>query len=93
MSITRDDILQIATLAKLSVEDSELEQLTRDMNEIISFADTISAVSTEDSGFDNINGLVNVLREDIVEPSFDRDEILKNAESQEEGYFLVKKHS
>ena len=35
----------------------------------------------------------NVLREDNVEPSFDRDEILKNAESQEEGYFLVKKHS
>ena len=90
MNITREDILQIATLAKLSVDESELEKLTKDMSEMISFADTISAVSTEDSDFDNINGLVNVMREDVVEESFDRDEILRNAESQDEGYFLVK---
>ncbi len=93
MNITREDILQIATLAKLSVDESELEKLTKDMSEMISFADTISAVSTEDSDFDNINGLVNVMREDVVEESFDRDEILRNAESQDEGYFLVKKRS
>ena len=93
MNITREDILQIATLAKLSLDESELEKLTKDMSEMISFADTISAVSTEDSDFDNINGLVNVMREDVVEESFDRDEILRNAESQDEGYFLVKKRS
>ena len=93
MNITREDVLQIATLAKLSVDESELEKLTKDMSEMISFADTISAVSTEDSDFDNINGLVNVMREDMVEESFDRDEISRNAESQDEGYFLVKKRS
>ncbi|MCI9576270.1 MAG: Asp-tRNA(Asn)/Glu-tRNA(Gln) amidotransferase subunit GatC [Clostridiales bacterium] len=93
MSITREDILQIATLAKLSVDESELEKLTKDMSEMISFADTISAVSTEASDFDNINGLINVMREDVVEESFDRDEILRNAENQDEGYFLVKKRS
>ena len=93
MSISLDDILQIATLAKLSVEESELPELTKDMAQMIAFADAINAVSTEASDFDNINGLVNVMREDVVEPSFSRDDILKNAESQDDGFFLVKKRS
>lgn len=93
MSISREDILQIVTLAKLSVSEDELPQLTEDMAQIISFADTINAVSTEANDFDNINGLVNVMREDKVEPSFPRDDILKNAESQDEGFFLVRKRS
>ena len=39
MNITREDILQIATRgAKLSVDESELEKLTKDMSEMISFA-------------------------------------------------------
>ena len=41
----------------------------------------------------DINNLSNVLREDVVVPSYDREEILKNAESQDEGYFLVKRRS
>ena len=34
-----------------------------------------------------------VLREDEVVPSYPREEILYNAESQDDGYFLVKKRS
>jgi aspartyl-tRNA(Asn)/glutamyl-tRNA(Gln) amidotransferase subunit C len=89
--VTHEQILKISNLAKLSVAPEELDGLTRDMNEIIGFADTVSAVATDDSDFDNINGLANVFREDIVIPSYDREEILKNAESREDGYFLVRR--
>lgn len=89
--VTHEEILKIANLAKLSVTPEELDGLTKDMNEIIGFADTISAVSTDGSNFDNNNGLSNVFREDTVVPSFDREEILKNAESREDGYFLVRR--
>lgn len=89
--VTHEEILKIANLAKLSVAPEELDGLTKDMNEIIGFADTISAVSTDVSDFDNINGLSNVFREDVVVPSLDREEILKNAESREDGYFLVRR--
>ncbi|HEX2985710.1 MAG TPA: Asp-tRNA(Asn)/Glu-tRNA(Gln) amidotransferase subunit GatC [Caproiciproducens sp.] len=89
--VTHDEIRKIARLAKLSVSEEELERLTKDMSEIIGFADTINAVSSADSDFDNINNLSNVLREDAVTPSYDREEILKNAPNQEDGYFLVKK--
>ncbi|MBE6828747.1 MAG: Asp-tRNA(Asn)/Glu-tRNA(Gln) amidotransferase subunit GatC [Ruminococcaceae bacterium] len=89
--ITHEEILNIANLAKLSVSDEELDELTKDMSEIIGFADTINAASAGASDFDNINNLSNVFREDTVVPSYDREEILKNAESRDDGYFLVKK--
>ena len=91
--VTREDVLQMARLSKLYIKEEELDALTKDMDNIIAFAETISAAQCEQTNFDNINNLSNVLREDGVVPSYDREEILKNAESQDEGYFLVKRRS
>ncbi len=91
--VTREDVLQMARLSKLYIKEEELDALTRDMDNIIAFAETISAAQCEQTDFDNISNLSNVLREDVVLPSYSREEILKNAESQDEGYFLVKKRS
>ena len=91
--VTREDVLQMARLSKLYIKEEELDALTKDMDNIIVFAETISAAQCEQTNFDNINNLSNVLREDVVVPSYDREEILKNAESQDEGYFLVKRRS
>ena len=89
--VTREDVLQMARLSKLYIKEEELDALTKDMDNIIAFAETISTAQCEQTNFDNINNLTNVLREDVVVPSYDREEILKNAESQ--GYFLVKRRS
>lgn len=91
--VTHEDVLQMARLSKLYIKEEELDALTKDMDNIIAFAETISAAQCEQTNFDNINNLSNVLREDVVVPSYDREEILKNAESQDEGYFLVKRRS
>lgn len=91
--VTHEEILKIARLAKLSVSADELEQLTKDMSEIIGFADTINSASSDATDFDNINNLSNAFREDVVVPSYGREEILKNAPNQEDGYFLVKKRA
>ena len=89
--IQREEVLKIAKLAKLSVEDDEIEQLTLDMANIIEYADTINTVFEEGMEFDNINNIQNAFNEDIVLESYDRDEILKNRECGEDGYFVVKK--
>ena len=91
--VTREDVLQMARLSKLYIKEEELDALTKDIDNIIAFAETISTAQCEQTNFDNINNLTNVLREDVVVPSYDREEILKNAESQDEGYFLVKRRS
>ena len=91
--VTREDVLQMARLSKLYIKEEELDALTKDMDNIIALAETIISAQCEQTNFDNINNLSNVLREDVVVPSYDREEILKNAESQDEGYFLVKRRS
>jgi len=91
--VTSEDIVKIAKLAKLRVEDEEIEQLVGDMSEIISFADTINnAVEDSEEEFDDIVGIANAFHEDTIVESFDRDEILKNRDGGENGMFVIKKH-
>ena len=89
--VTREEILKIAKLSKLSVTEEELDGLTAAMGEIIAFVDTINAAGAAAGEFDNINNLQNAFREDEVVPSYPRDEILKNVDGGEDGFFPVRK--
>jgi aspartyl-tRNA(Asn)/glutamyl-tRNA(Gln) amidotransferase subunit C len=60
------------------------------MQEIIDFADAINNAPSSTDGFDNINNLSNVFREDEVIESYPVTEILKNAPEQAEDHFLVR---
>ena len=89
--VTKDEILDIALLSKLSVADDELDELTEQMMEIIKFADTVNNFDGEVDEFDNINNLSNAFREDEVIESYAREDILKNVDGGENGCFPVKK--
>ena len=90
--VTRDDVINIARLSKLYIADDKLDEMTSAMADIVKFADTINNASEEGvEEFDNINNLKNAFREDKVVPSYERDEILKNANDIGEGHFLVRK--
>ena len=88
--VTKEEIMKIAILSKLFVAEDEIDKLTEDMSQIISFADTINNAADEGVEFDNINNLSNAFREDEVVPSYDREKILANAKDSDDGCFLVK---
>ena len=88
--ITREDIENIAILSKLFVAEDELDSLTKSMQEIIDFADTINNTEVSGEEFDSINNISNSFREDEVVKSYSSEEILKNAPLQAENQFLVK---
>ena len=44
MSITREEILQIANLARLRLTDSESEDLSNDLNQILEYVDTLASL-------------------------------------------------
>ncbi len=88
--VSKEEIMKIAILSKLFVADDEIDALTEDMDKIIQFADTINNAGAAGDDFDNINNLSNVLREDEVVESYDREKILSNAKDQDEGCFMVK---
>jgi len=90
--ITKEEVLRIAKIAKLSVKDDEIDLLIKDMSTVIEYADLInSVVEDQNNEFGDINNIFNAFNEDIVVDSYDRDEILKNREGGENGYFVVRK--
>ncbi len=44
MSITREEILQIANLARLRLTESESEDLSHDLSQILEYVDTLASV-------------------------------------------------
>lgn len=90
--VTKEDVINVARLSKLFVDENELESLVKDMSDIVNFADEINKAGLTDTKFDNISGLSNVSRDDIVKESFDRELILKNAGGGRNGFFYIKSH-
>ena len=89
-SVTKETIGYVADLARINLDEEEKLSLSQDLTNIIAFADKLSELDTIDvAPLDHILPLSNVFREDIVEESYDRDELLKNAKTKEEGCFFV----
>lgn len=92
MKINTDDVRYVANLARLNVTDNEAEKLTSEMESIINFANMLSELDTESVAPTNHAMKVeNVFREDIVGESYNREDILKNAPSQDSGCYSVPK--
>ncbi len=92
MAISREEIIHIAKLADLNLSETEIEKYTKDMQEILEFANTINNVNTE--GMNETiaaNEKSNVLRKDEVVDFGNRDILLQNAPSQDEGMFRIPK--
>lgn len=92
MSLTRDDVKKVASLAKLRMDDAQLDKIAPEINKILGFVEQLGEVDT-----DNVEPLANVarktldLRADIVNDGNCRDKVLANAPDSVEGYFTVSK--
>lgn len=92
MQIEDKDVLHIAKLARLKLADNELENYKKNLQEILDFADTINHINTDDIGETiGINENYNVFRKDEIVQNSDKDELLANAPSQDEGMFRIPK--
>ncbi len=92
MQIEDKDVLHIAKLARLKLADNELENYKKNLQEILDFADTINHVNTDDIGETIcINENYNVFRKDEIKQESNKDELLSNAPSQDEGMFRIPK--
>lgn len=92
MQINREEIIHIAKLANLSLTDEEIDKYTNDMEEILTFANTVNNVNTDDvDELASLDENYNVFRKDEVKVFENRDELLKNAPSQEDGMFKIPK--
>ena len=92
MSITKDTILKIANLAKISITSDETEKLESEISSIISWVETLNEVDTN-----NIEPMTNSLqsslrmREDEVNDGNKTKDILLNSPTEDDNFFVVPK--
>ena len=92
MAISKEEIIHIAKLASLNLSDAEIERYANDMTEILEFANMINSVNTDEiKETIAANENYNVFRKDEVVPSTDRDVLLQNAPSKDDGMFRIPK--
>lgn len=90
MSISRSDVEKVALLARLQLNDDELQTITGQLARIVEYVDQLSEVDTE--GIDPMAHaieLVNVFRDDAAGASLTRDEALANAPHHNGSGYLV----
>ncbi|CAN2049697.1 aspartyl-tRNA(Asn)/glutamyl-tRNA(Gln) amidotransferase subunit C [Candidatus Magnetomoraceae bacterium gMMP-1] len=90
MKITKDEILQVANLARLNLEESDVERLTQEVGDILNYMDMLNQVDT--SGIAPTSHAIfmnNAFREDEIKPSIETDAALANAPEKEGKSFIV----
>jgi len=67
MTLTKEEVLHIAKLARLELKDEEVEKFRTQLSEILEYVGQLSKVDTKGiEPISQITGLENVMREDLV---------------------------
>jgi aspartyl-tRNA(Asn)/glutamyl-tRNA(Gln) amidotransferase subunit C len=90
-TITKDDVKYVAGLAKIAITEDEANALTAELDIILGYVKQLDDVDV--TGLQptyQVNGLVNVQREDEVQDyGTTHESLLKNAPETEEGSIKV----
>ncbi|MCW2570108.1 MAG: gatC [Frankiales bacterium] len=89
--ITRDEVAHLARLARLALDDDELDRLAGQLDVILGAVAKIGEVSDAEGvkPMTHAVPLENVMRPDVVTTCLPRDEVLAGAPAAEDGRFRV----
>ena len=90
--VSKEEILHIANLAQLTLEDSEIEEYMLHLQDILNFANIVNNAPVD--GLDvtiGANEAKNVFRKDEVKKFEDVDILLQNAPTQDRHMFKIPK--
>jgi aspartyl-tRNA(Asn)/glutamyl-tRNA(Gln) amidotransferase subunit C len=91
MPLTTAEVEHIAELARLSLTEQEKALFQDQLSAILDYAAVLQGVDTSTvPPTATVLILRNVMREDAVEPSLPREDVLANAPVAADGYFKVK---
>ena len=92
MALTREEVLKIAKLSKLSFEEKEIEKFQIELNDILGYIDMLNEVDTSKvEPLVYINDVVNNFREKEEKPSLEIKKVLLNAPESAENAIVVPK--
>ena len=92
MALSREEVLKIAKLSKLSFEEKEIEKFQVELNDILKYVDMLNEVDTSSvEPLIYINEAVNNFREKEEKPSIEINKVLQNAPESAENAIVVPK--
>ncbi len=90
MALTREEVIHVAHLARLSLRPEEIELFTRQLNDILEYVAKLQELDTAGVlPLAHVIPVSNAFREDTVEVGLNRELALENAPAREEGSFVV----
>jgi aspartyl-tRNA(Asn)/glutamyl-tRNA(Gln) amidotransferase subunit C len=90
MALTREEVLHVAKLARLSLRPEEIETFTRQLNDVLGYVAKLQEVDTKGvPPLAHVIPLSNAFREDEVQTGLEREGSLANAPERAEGAFVV----
>ena len=91
MKLSREEVLNIARLARLGLTETELDRVRGQLSNILENFEILRQVDTADTPPTAQSiALQNVMKDDQPTSSLPRSEILANAPRKEENFFRVK---
>jgi aspartyl-tRNA(Asn)/glutamyl-tRNA(Gln) amidotransferase subunit C len=92
VSLTRDEVLHIARLARLGLTEAEITRLQGQLSQILDQFEVLRAIDTDDVPPTAYTfALENVVRDDEARPSLPVDVALANAPLREGGFIRVRR--
>ena len=92
MSIDKNQVKKVAKLSKISLNDSKLESLSKDLASILNFVEQLNKLETKKT--EPLTSIVDKTlepRNDKVNDGKIKDQILKNSPDKNEEFFIVPK--
>ncbi|NPB09614.1 MAG: Asp-tRNA(Asn)/Glu-tRNA(Gln) amidotransferase subunit GatC [Thermodesulfobacteria bacterium] len=92
MSITKEEVLHVAHLARLEFSEEEVTRFTEQLADILSYVAKLNELDTShvEPTYHALK-LTNVFREDEVKESLPPEKALQNAPEREDNFFVVPK--
>lgn len=92
MSVSKEDVLYVANLAKLKLSEEEVGSYQKDLNKILGYMEQLEKIDTSDvAPLDHVMEQTAVLRKDEAKEPLSHEAALKNAPDADSDYFRVPK--
>lgn len=91
-TLTREDVLHLATLANLPLNDTEIDTYTSQLGHIVEHFKELGEIDTENTlPTSQVTGLIDVTRADNIDSTrtLTQEEALSGTENTENGYVVV----
>lgn len=92
MKIHIHEVEKVAHLARLHLSECELSQMTKQLDNILNYIEKLNEIDTANvEPTTHVLAVSNAFREDLIEKSLDRSDVLLNAPKHDDQLFKVPK--